>query len=101
MAGDMTSQETGATTFDYDYEGRRFHPGKNSHWKTNREGMERLRQAERLFTVGESLRYVRLLDEIPVRPLTNVWTDTGIAGAWAGEKLFVVQTNTKVVSAVF
>jgi adenine-specific DNA-methyltransferase len=96
-ADNMTSQEAGATTFDFDHEGRRFHPGKNSHWKTNREGMERLRQAERLFAVGNTLSYVRFLDEVPMRPLTNVWTDTGIAGAWAGEKLFVVQTNTKVV----
>jgi hypothetical protein len=28
---------------------------KNSHWKTGNEGMERLRQAERLFAVGNSL----------------------------------------------
>jgi DNA modification methylase len=97
MAGDMTSQEAGATTFSYPFEGRAFHCGKNSHWKTGYEGMERLRQAERLFAVGNALRYVRFLDEIPTRPLTNIWTDTVIAGAWAGEKLYAVQTNTKVV----
>jgi adenine-specific DNA-methyltransferase len=95
-AGDMTSQEAGATTFDYDYEGRRFHPGKNSHWKTNREGMERLDQAERLFAVGNTLSYVRFLDEIPTRPLTNIWKDTGIAG-YGDPKIYAVQTNTKVV----
>lgn len=96
-AGDMTSQEVGATTFEYSLEGRLFHPGKNSHWKTNREGMEHLRHAERLFVTGDTLSYVRYLDEVPMRPLTNVWTDTGVAGAWAGEKLYAVQTNTKVV----
>ncbi|MFS8776911.1 site-specific DNA-methyltransferase [Synechococcus sp. W70.1] len=97
MADNMTSQEAGATTFSYPFEGRAFHCGKNSHWKTGYEGMERLRQAERLFAVGNALRYVRFLDEIPNRPLTNIWTDTVIAGAWAGEKLYAVQTNTKVV----
>ncbi len=97
MADNMTSQEAGATTFDYEFEGRKFHPGKNSHWKTSREGMDLLRHAERLFVVGNSFRYVRFLEEIPMRPLTNLWTDTVIAGARAGEKLYAVQTNTKVV----
>ncbi|RMH32669.1 MAG: site-specific DNA-methyltransferase [Acidobacteria bacterium] len=95
-ADNMTSQEAGATTFEFQFEGRGFHSGKNSHWKTNRDGMERLRQAERLFAVGNTLSYVRFLDEIPVRPLTNVWTDTGIAG-YGDPKVYAVQTNTKVI----
>jgi adenine-specific DNA-methyltransferase len=95
-AGDMTSQEAGATTFSYPFEGRAFHCGKNSHWKTGYEGMERLRQAERLFATGNTLSYVRFLDEIPTRPLTNIWTDTGIAG-YGDPKVYAVQTNTKVV----
>jgi adenine-specific DNA-methyltransferase len=97
MAGGITSlTPSESVVFTVNFEGRVFDPGKRG-WSTTLKGMERLRQAERLFIVGESLRYVRFLDEVPVRPLTNVWTDTGIAGAWAGEKLFVVQTNTKVV----
>jgi adenine-specific DNA-methyltransferase len=58
--------------------------------------MERLRQAERLFAAGNTLSYVRFLDEIPTRPLTNIWTDTGIAG-YGDPKVYAVQTNTKVV----
>jgi len=46
--------------------------------------------------VGNSLAYVRYLDETPVWSLTNVWTDTGVAG-YQDPKLFAVQTNTKVV----
>jgi adenine-specific DNA-methyltransferase len=97
MAGAMTSQEEGVTTFEYSYEGRIFYPGKNNHWKTNREGMERLRQADRFFSVGNTLRFVRFLDEVPTRFLTNVWTDTGIAGAWGDQKVYAVQTSIKVV----
>ncbi|MFS8904726.1 DUF559 domain-containing protein [Synechococcus sp. H60.4] len=96
QAGDMTSQEAGATTFSYPFEGRTFHCGQNSHWKTGHDGLERLRQAERLFAVGNTLRYVRFLDEIPALPLTNIWTDTGIAG-YGDPKVYAVQTNTKVV----
>jgi len=96
MAGDMTSQEAGATTFSYPFEGRVFHCGKNSHWKTGYDGLERLRQTDRLFVIGSSLRYIRFLDEIPTRPLTNAWTDTGIAG-YGDPKVYAVQTNTKVI----
>jgi adenine-specific DNA-methyltransferase len=76
-------------------EGSAFTLTKN-YWKTNQEGMERLRQAERLFVIGNSLRYVRFLDEVPARPLTNIWTDTGIAG-YGDPKVYAVQTNTKVI----
>ena len=96
MAGDMTSQSGGESSrFPVELEGTTFTLSKN-YWKTNQEGMERLRHAERLFAVGNTLSYVRFLDEIPVRPITNVWTDTGIAG-YGDQKVFVVQTNTKVV----
>jgi adenine-specific DNA-methyltransferase len=58
--------------------------------------MARLQQAERLFAIGNSLRYVRFLDEVPTRALTNIWTDTGVAG-YSDPKVYAVQTNTKVV----
>ncbi|GBC94013.1 Modification methylase DpnIIB [bacterium HR15] len=81
--------------YPFEFEGRVFHPGKRG-WSTTPKGMERLRQAQRLFVVGNTLSYVRFLDEVPARPLTNVWTDTGIAG-YGDPKVFAVQTNTKVV----
>ena len=96
-AAGMTSMTPSESiVFEFAFEGKNFHPGKRG-WSTTPKGMERLRHAERLIAIGNTLSYVRFLDEVPMRPLTNVWTDTGIAGAWAGEKLFVVQTNTKVV----
>jgi len=95
-ADNMTSQSGGESTrFPVELEGSAFTPAKN-YWKTNQEGMERLRQAERLFAAGNTLSYVRFLDEIPTRPLTNIWTDTSIAG-YGDPKVYAVQTNTKVV----
>jgi adenine-specific DNA-methyltransferase len=95
-ADNMTSQSGGESTrFPVELEGSAFTLAKN-YWKTNQEGMERLRQAERLFAAGNTLSYVRFLDEIPTRPLTNIWTDTSIAG-YGDPKVYAVQTNTKVV----
>ncbi|MDT7920758.1 MAG: site-specific DNA-methyltransferase [Meiothermus sp.] len=95
-ADNLTSQEAGTTTFSYPFEGRVFHCGQNRHWTTEYDGLERLRYAERLFATGNTLSYVRFLDEVPTRPLTNIWTDTSIAG-YGDPKVYAVQTNTKVV----
>jgi len=65
-------------------------------WKTNRVGMERLVTAGRVAARANSLAYVRYLDDFPALALNNWWEDTAIAGR-PGEKLYVVQTNTKVI----
>ncbi len=70
-------------------------PGKGT-FKTDGPGLERLRSAERLDVVGNTLRYVRELEDFPVSPLTSLWTDTTIAG-YASDKTYVVQTLSKVV----
>jgi adenine-specific DNA-methyltransferase len=72
-----------------------FTPG-NQRWKTNQEGMERLRAARRLLPVGKTLEYVRFLDDFPVSPITNLWDDTVTSG-FGDPKVYVVQTNSKVV----
>jgi len=56
--------------------------------------MERLRAARRLEAIGDTLRYVRFLDDFPVYPITNVWSDTTIAG-YAAEKLYVVSWSER------
>ena len=92
----LTSQTGGPTTqFEVEFEGKRFYPRKGG-WKTNHEGMERLRAANRLFVVGESLRYVRYLDDFPCSVVTNKWDDTVISG-FGDPKVYVVQTTSKVV----
>lgn len=52
--------------------------------------------ADRLIPVGHTLSYVRYMDDFPMFPFTNIWDDTTTAG-FADPKLYVVQTNTKVV----
>jgi adenine-specific DNA-methyltransferase len=69
---------------------------KKGYWKTGEEGMERLITARRLEPSGDYVRYVRFLDDFPVFPLTNVWSDTSVAG-FTSEKVYVVQTTPKAV----
>ena len=76
--------------------GRTYTPGKG-YWKTSVEGMNRLNLAGRLRpTTGSSIQYVRFLDDFPAVAMSNIWMDTG-TGSFTEDKLYVVQTNSKVI----
>ena len=62
------------------------------------QGLDRLAAAGRIRVEGTSLRYVRFLDDFPVSPLTNVWTDVGGIQSRSDPKVYVVQTTNKVVA---
>lgn len=93
---DLTSQTAGSTTiFPVELDGQTFRPTKGG-WKTNEAGMSKLIAARRLHVVGRTLGYVRYLDDFPVSPRSNLWDDTVTSG-FGVPKIYVVQTNTKVV----
>jgi len=97
-ADNLTSQTTrvGQTTvFPVNLDGRDYLPMRGG-WKTNRVGMERVKKADRLMALGNTLSYVRFFDDFRVFSLVNQWDDTTTAG-FGDPKIYVVQTNTKVV----
>ena len=83
--------------FVIELEGQEFRPPHNCHWKTHREGIERLRERRRLAVKGNTLRFVRYFDDFALQPLGTVWNDTGVGGFVGDERLYVVQTDSKVV----
>lgn len=93
----LTSQSGGANSaYQVTFENYTFKPGKG-YWKTNVAGMHRLRSAGRLGSpTPNSLRYIRFLRDFPLARFSNVWTDTQ-SGAFTEEKVYVVQTNAKVI----
>lgn len=50
----------------------------------------------RVVPSGFTLAYVRYIDDFPVYPVSNLWTDTG-TGSFTDQKVYVVQTGTKVL----
>src|ERR1035437_6076583 len=84
--------------FEVTFEGQTFRPPANRHWATTAEGIERLRRAMRLAVKGNTLRFVRFFDDFAKQPLGTIWDDTGIGGFVGDERLYVVQTDTRVVS---
>lgn len=92
----MTSQSgVEKTIFPVTVEGKTYVPGKGV-WKTSTIGMGRLVDARRLMGIGNTLRYVRFLDDFPAFPFTNLWEDTVTSG-FADPKVYVVQTHGKVI----
>jgi len=92
----LTSQSSGGPQFfDVEFQGATVPVGKSG-WKTTTLGMKRLIEADRIGMAGNTLSYLRFIDDFPVYPLNNSWDDTVTAG-FASDKLYVVQTNAKVI----
>ena len=75
------------------FKGKDFLP-RTGEWKTNREGMSRLLQSNRIDSTGEGVYYIRYIEDFPAFLLNNSWSDTAVAG-FASQKVYVVQTLCK------
>jgi adenine-specific DNA-methyltransferase len=93
----ITSQRPaqGDDVRSFTYEGKPFDVKKGT-FKTDGVGLRRLSQAKRMIFIGNTLRYVRFLNDFRIFPYSNLWTDTTTSG-FADPKVYVVQTNTEVI----
>ncbi len=87
---DLTSQ--GNPRFPFSFRSEKY----SATWKTTETGLDRLGRANRLHVAKNSLRYVRLLMDFPVMPVSNYWEDTG-TGSFTDDKVYVVQTGSKAI----
>lgn len=77
--------------------GREFVPGLGRHWRTHHpEGLQRLYYASRVKPGVTRPFYVEGYNDSPSVNTQNIWTE-GLAGAQ--NKVYVVQTNVKVLEA--
>lgn len=102
MKGDATSQRQGrpsgegsAMHFPVVCQGQKFVPRGGRGWSTTEAGMARLKKADRLMPNGINMAYKRFLEDSPVIPIVASWRDTG--SGFMSDKVYVVQTNTKVI----
>ncbi|ABC21046.1 site-specific DNA-methyltransferase [Rhodospirillum rubrum] len=100
----MTSQSVGrdkgegaASWFPVIISGSEIKPSLRVRWKTNQTGMDRLLKAERLELTGNSISYVRFIDDFSGIPLSNSWDDIGGIQSRLDPKVYVVQTPTTVI----
>ncbi|MEH2696319.1 MULTISPECIES: site-specific DNA-methyltransferase [Rhizobium] len=96
--GDLTSQGRAKAPQPFEFRGKSFDCwAKNAHWKPSHPiGITRLGRANRIHVAQNSIRYVRYHDDFPIAVHGNIWTDTG-TGNFTDDKVYVVQTNAKVI----
>ncbi len=94
----ITSQgkTEGETSQPFVFQGKQYWPSANRHWSATANGLRRLVKANRITLEGSALVYKRYNSDFPLFPLRNVWTDTG-GGALVVEKMYVVQTASKII----
>lgn len=99
----ITSQSMGrdkgegaASWFPVSIVGREIRPSLKVRWKTNEQGMSRLKMAGRLHASANSLGYIRRLDDYAAVEFHHIWTDTIISGS-SLDKNYVVETLPLVV----
>jgi adenine-specific DNA-methyltransferase len=95
LGSPLTSETPSASTvFEFELEGRKHSPSKGG-WKTNREGMQKLIWATKLFNTKGFVNYKMYFDDFPAVALSNLWEDT--MGTAEQNKVYVVQTTMKVI----
>ncbi len=98
----LTSQSAGrdkgegaASWFGVELDGRIHKPSLSVRWKTNEQGMARLKAGGRLEATESRLGYVRYLEDFPAVQITNRWDDVG--ASFMADKIYVVQTSQTVI----
>ena len=93
----IVSQGAASVPQPFEYEGKTYLPGSNSHWKAQYpDGMNRLVWANRIHVARNSVQYVRYPTDFPWAARNNNWTDTA-TGNFTDDKIYVVQTGSKVI----
>ena len=93
----LTSQGPSESETRFRAEGKDYHPPKGMHWKTTVDGLYRLLKAKRIVIEGNSPRFLRFMDDFPVYPINNLWSDIGGVQNRIEGKIYVVQTSASAI----
>ncbi len=96
---DLSSQHESLTrSIPYVYRNKVFTPPTGRQWGVDPSlGLPRLQKADRIYEYSEKqIRFKKYTTDYPVSKLNNLWLDTQF-GAFQSQKIYVVQTNTRVI----
>jgi adenine-specific DNA-methyltransferase len=74
-------------------DGKKFFPPTDRHWSTSPAQMQRVAKANRLMATGKNLAYVMYINDFPVYPINNMWTDA----LNRSSKRYIVETASSVI----
>jgi adenine-specific DNA-methyltransferase len=83
--------------FPIEFEGKAY-PLSVGTWRTTRTGIARVLKANRVIATQKQVRFKKFFDDFGALGLTNFWDDAGGGiQSRSDPKVYVVQTNTKVI----
>jgi len=88
-----SSGYTPSCTFEIFFQNAAWKTSSGKSWRTTAPGIEKLRKADRIFTLGSKLYYKLFLSDYPCASLENAWSDT----IEFESKSYVVQTTRTVI----
>ncbi|MBC7185681.1 MAG: site-specific DNA-methyltransferase [Calditrichaeota bacterium] len=91
-----SSGYTPSCTYEFEYAGATYKPLSGKSWRTHPDGMKSLARAHRVFVLGKNPYFRQFHNDFPLIQLENSWSDT--AAGFSEPKVYVVQTNVKIVS---
>ena len=96
--GDLTSQHPSETrSIEISFRGESFRPSTSRQWAFDPELINRLEASDRVVRFSsKQIRWKKYEFERARGKLNNVWPDTQF-GAFVSDKIYVVQTNRKVI----
>ena len=89
----LYSEGASSESKEFYFQGKKYIPRPDTHWKTTVLGLEKLAQKNRIEVMGSVIRYRRFADDFPVIPINDRWesTQTGT------QRIYVVQTSPTVI----
>ena len=91
-----SSGYTPSCTYDFEFREVTYKPLSGKSWRTNPNGMEALVNVHRVFALGRNPYFRQYHSDFPLIQLENSWRDT--AAGFSEPKVFVVQTNVKIIA---
>ncbi len=98
----LTSQHESKTrSGPFKFREATYYPHKGRQWATSEEGMNQLVKLNRIYPKGNNIFWKRYAAEFGYVPMDNMWNDTTATGTRKSardEKIYIVQTMTKVIA---
>ncbi|MCB1899844.1 site-specific DNA-methyltransferase [Cognatazoarcus halotolerans] len=95
--GPLNSDGPSSNPKPFGFQGLQFECNSNRHWTVDPVAdMPRIARSGHVFQIGNDVAFKLFWDFNPAKPLSNVWLDTQ-SGGFNAEKVYVVQTTTKVI----
>ena len=89
----LYSEGASSETQNFIFQGRKYLPRADTHWKTTILGLANLAKANRIETMGSVVRYRRFTNDFLVLPIGDHWESMQIGV----QRTYIVQTSINVI----